>query len=196
MNTINLFEIQKFTRLLLNQPRFIKTFFAFSIDFALCIFSIWISYYLRLGYFSSLPDRGLNALILSILISFPLFFIFDLYKSIFRYSGIYTISSLSKVIIIYGVIYASLIVFLRIDGIPRTIGLIQPLVLWTLIISWRIICKNLLFKFISNRNFNNNISNALVYGAGIAGRQLVRAINESPEIKINGFLDDDPKQQG
>jgi len=196
MNTINLFEIQKFTRLLLNQPRFVKTSIAFSIDLALCVFSIWISYYLRLGYFVSLSDRGLNALILSILISFPLFFIFDLYKSIFRYSGLYTISSVSKAIVIYGVIYSSLIVFFRIDGIPRTIGLIQPLVLWTLIISWRIICKNLLFKFISNRNFNNNISNALVYGAGIAGRQLVRAINESPEIKINGFLDDDPKQQG
>ena len=196
MNTINLIEIQKFTRLLLNQSRFVKTSIAFSIDLALCVFSIWISYYLRLGYFVSLPDRGLKALILSVLIAFPLFFIFDLYKSIFRYSGMHTISSVSKAIIIYGLIYSSLIVVLRIDGIPRTIGLIQPLVLWTFIISWRILCKNLLFKFISYGNFNNNISNALVYGAGIAGRQLVRAMNESREIKINGFLDDDPKQQG
>ena len=196
MNSIDLFEIQKFIRLLLNQPRFVKSSIAFSIDLALCIFSIWISYYLRLGEFISFSDRGLNALIYSILISFPLFFLFGLYKSIFRSSGMFTIFIVSKAIIIYGIIYSSLIVFFRLDGIPRTLGLIQPLVLWILIISWRIVFKNLLFKFISNNIFTNNVSNALVYGAGIAGRQLLRAMQESNEIKIKGFLDDDINQQG
>ncbi len=196
MNSIDLFEIQKFIRLLLNQPRFVKSSIAFSIDLALCIFSIWISYYLRLGEFISFSDRGLNALIYSILISFPLFFLFGLYKSIFRSSGMSTIFIVSKAIIIYGIIYLSLIVFFRLDGIPRTLGLIQPLVLWILIISWRIVFKNLLCKFISNNTFTNNVSNALVYGAGIAGRQLLRAMQESNEIKIKGFLDDDINQQG
>ncbi len=196
MNSIDLFEIQKFIRLLLNQPRFVKSSIAFSIDLGLCIFSIWISYYLRLGEFISFSERGLNALIYSILISFPLFFLFGLYKSIFRSSGMFTIFIVSKAIIIYGIIYSSLIVFFRLDGIPRTLGLIQPLVLWILIISWRIVFKNLLFKFISNNIFTNNVSNALVYGAGIAGRQLLRAMQESNEIKIKGFLDDDINQQG
>ena len=196
MNSINLFEIQKFIRLILNQPRFVKTSIAFLIDFVLCVFSIWISYYLRLGDFVSLSQRGFSALVFSILIAFPLFIIFGLYKSIFRYSGMSTISLVSKAIFVYGVIYSSLIVFFRIDDIPRTIGLIQPLVLWTLIISWRILLKNLLSKLISNTRFKNNISNALVYGAGIAGRQLVRAMQESTDIKIKGFLDDDVNQQG
>ncbi len=196
MNTITLLEIKKIIRILFNQPRFVKTFIAFLIDLVICIFSVWISYYLRLGDFVSLSERGLSALIYSFVLSFPIFFIFGLYKSIFRFSGLYTIFIVSKAIFIYGLLYSSIIVFLGIEGIPRTIGLIQPILFWTLIISWRILLINLISKFINKERLNNNISYALVYGAGIAGRQLVRAMQESSDIKIKGFLDDDKYQQG
>tara|TARA_Y100000589_G_scaffold329977_1_gene378215 strand:- start:728 stop:2653 length:1926 start_codon:yes stop_codon:yes gene_type:complete len=196
MYSINLSGIKKVIKILLNQPRFVKNLIAFLIDLVICIFSVWISYYLRLGDFVSLSERGLSAVLYSILFSFPIFFIFGLYRSIFRYSGMYTISIVSKSIFIYGLLYSSIIVFLGIEGIPRTIGLIQPILFWTLIISWRIFFRNLISKFINKESLNNNISNALVYGAGMAGRQLVRAMQESSEIKIKGFLDDDKYQQG
>jgi len=196
MNSINSLEIQKIMKVLLNQPRFIKTFIAFLIDLFLCIFSVWISFYLRLGYLVSLSERGLNALFFAVILSVPIFISFGLYKAIFRYSGLYTIFIVSKAISIYGILFISIISFIGIEGVPRTIGLIQPLLLWILIISWRIIFKNIFIKFISFNSLNNNVSRALVYGAGIAGRQLVRAIQESTDIVIKGFLDDDVNQQG
>jgi len=37
---------------------------------------------------------------------------------------------------------------------------------------------------------------ALIYGAGSAGRQLASAMANSPEIRVVGFLDDDDRLHG
>ena len=187
--------ISKLLNLIFNQSRSVKTLVALFIDLGCCIFSVWISYYLRLGEFVSLSENILNALFYSIIISFPIFIFFDLYKTIFRYSGINTIFQVSKAIIFYAIIYAFLIVFIGIEGIPRTIGLIQPLIFWILIIAWRIFPRKIINRFLDNKKTYNS-SNALIYGAGEAGIQLVRAMQESRDIFIKGFLDDNLKQQG
>ena len=63
------------------------------------------------------------------------------------------------------------------------------MLLFFAIISSRLIVKYLLTI---NNNFKNSLNkkNVLVYGAGIAGRQLVIALENSPEFKVVGFLDD------
>ena len=35
-----------------------------------------------------------------------------------------------------------------------------------------------------------NKKNVLIYGAGVVGRQLVTSLENSPEFKVIGFLDD------
>jgi FlaA1/EpsC-like NDP-sugar epimerase len=54
--------------------------------------------------------------------------------------------------------------------------------------------SRLWFKFILFSNFDtkksSNKKNVLVYGAGDAGRQLVIALENSPEFNVGGFLDD------
>ena len=57
------FDLQKLLNTLPSQPRSVKTFFGISLDFACTIFSVWLAYYLRLGDFVSLSERGLTALI-------------------------------------------------------------------------------------------------------------------------------------
>jgi len=186
---------RKLLNFIFNQPRLVKTFIAFFIDLLCCIFSVWISYYLRLGNFVSLSENVLNALYYSIIISFPIFILFNLYKSIFRYSGLSTIFQVSKAISFYAMIYAFLIVFIGVEGIPRTIGLIQPIIFWILIIAWRIFSRKIISILLEN-NKTDKSSNALIYGAGKAGIQLVRAMQESRDILIKGFLDDNINQQG
>ena len=122
-------EISKSINSLLNLPRAIKRLIAFSLDLFCCIISVWFSYYLRLGNLISLKERGLDALVIAILISLPIFLIFGLYKNIFRYSGLYSLLNVSKALAIYGVLYGTLISVFGVNGIPRTIGLIQPLLL-------------------------------------------------------------------
>lgn len=189
-------EIQKTLSKFLNLPRRVKTLIAILVDFCCIIFSVWISYYLRLGDIVSLSERGLNALAYSIFIAFPIFTFFGLYKTIFRYSGLYSLLLVSKATYLYGILFFSLISLIGINGIPRTIGLIQPVLLLVLISSWRIILKFFLSRLNNINTGNKKTINSLVYGSGAAGRQLVRAMQESSEISIRGFLDDDINQQG
>ncbi len=184
------------TNKILNLSRPLKTLIAISIDFSCCIFSVWFSYYLRLGELVPLSERGIDALAYALIISFPIFLIFGLYKNIFRYSGLYSLFIVSKALSLYGVIYGTRISILGINGIPRTIGLIQPLLLLLLIISWRVLVRFLLRKLNNKHYAKKDTVKAFVYGSGEAGRQLVKAMQDSQEISILGFLDDDENKKG
>ena len=189
-------NIIKIRNNLLSLSRPVKTFIAISIDFSCCVFSVWFSYYLRLGNLIPLSERGLDALSYSLIISFPIFIIFGLYKNIFRYSGLDSLFNVSKALALYGVIYGTRISILGISGIPRTIGFIQPLLLLLFIISWRVLVRFLLRK-INNKHYAKKDSRkAFIYGSGEAGRQLVKAMQDSQEISILGFLDDDENKKG
>ena len=190
------FLFNRYINNFLNLPRSTKTLIAISLDFLFCNLSVWIAYYLRLGNFLPLSERGLDALAFAVIISLPIFSFFGLYKAIFRYSGLYSLITISKAICVFGVFYISLISIYGINGIPRTIGFIQPLVYGIFIIFWRI-CAKFTLRSINSRNYGRkNILNAFVYGSGKTGRQLVKAMQESSEISIKGFLDDDLKQEG
>ncbi len=191
-----LIEIKKALNKTLNLPRYAKTFIAISLDFACCVVSVWASYYLRLGDLVYLSEKGIESLFLSLLISLPIFYLFGLYKSIYRHSGPYALLKVLRAIFVYSIFYLSSISFIGIRGIPRTIGIIQPFILLICMVSWRIILRFFL-GLIINKNFKQNkITKALVYGCGQSGRQLVRAMQDSSEILIKGFIDDDNRKQG
>ena len=104
-----------------------------TLDVALCFISTWLAYYLRLGEFISLSDAALHAPIISILIALPIFFLCGLYRAIFRYAGWPALLSVFQAITIYGLLYASVITAYGVPSIPRTIGIIQPILLLLLV---------------------------------------------------------------
>ena len=56
----------------LSKPRSFKTLVAITIDFMFCILSVWFAYYLRLGSFVPITERGFEALVVSVfLFLFP-----------------------------------------------------------------------------------------------------------------------------
>ena len=102
-------KISKTINSLINLPRSIKTLIAISFDFSCCIFSVWFSYYLRLGVLLPLSERGLDALTINLVISLPIFFTFGLYKNIFRYSGLYSLLKVTRAAFSYGILFSCLI---------------------------------------------------------------------------------------
>ena len=122
-------EIQKSINKILNIPRPAKTFVAVSVDCFACVISIWASFYLRLGDLVYLSEKGFEALILALVLSLPIFYSFGLYKAIFRHSGTYALLKVSRAIFVYSIFYITFISFIGIRGLPRSIGLIQPLIL-------------------------------------------------------------------
>ena len=84
-------DINKIIEYFLSKPRSFKTLVAIIIDFMFCVLSVWVSYYLRLGSFVPITERGYEALVISVLLFFPIFNFSGLYNSIFRYSGLFTL---------------------------------------------------------------------------------------------------------
>lgn len=189
-------DINKIIVYFLSKPRSFKTLVAIIIDFMFCVLSVWFSYYLRLGTFVPITERGYEALVISVFLFFPIFNFSGLYKSIFRYSGLYTLQKVSKALGFYGILYAAIICIVGIDGVPRTIGLIQPLLYLLSLSIWRMLAKYFLRDISNEKAIKTDTTIALVYGSGKAGRQLVRAMQESTEIFIEGFIDDALNQQG
>jgi FlaA1/EpsC-like NDP-sugar epimerase len=113
-----------------------------------------------------------------------------------RHAGTSTFLAILRATLLYGVGYASLFTFYGIEGVPRTIGLIQPLLLFLAAAGTRALAGQWLggsYRLILSPS---SASNVLVYGAGSSGRQLAAAGAGSRQMKVVGFLDDDKSLQG
>jgi FlaA1/EpsC-like NDP-sugar epimerase len=167
-----------------------------SIDCAFCIFAVWLSYYLRLGEFVVLSGHALWAVGLSIITALPIFIVSGLYRAIFRYSGRPALISVAKAVGIYGVLYGSIFTAIGVQSVPRTVGIIQPILLLFLVGSSRAFARFWLGDQYQSMLRQAARPKVLVYGAGRAGRQLVSAISNGNELKVVGFLDDDDRLHG
>ncbi len=191
-----LIKIHTAVKSILNLPRFVKQTVAIIVDLSLCVLSTWFAFYLRLDQFISIQGIALTAVIVSVALALPIFWLLGLYRTIFRYSGLSIMFSVSIALLIYGLLYFIVFGVYGVTGIPRSIGILQPMLLFFAVVSSRLFVKyifggNYLFK-----DKSQFLKKALVYGAGSAGRQLVSALANSNEVKVVGFLDDDDRLHG
>tara|TARA_B100000989_G_scaffold145077_1_gene108083 strand:- start:2470 stop:4473 length:2004 start_codon:yes stop_codon:yes gene_type:complete len=188
-----------FSNNVLSLHRYSKRAIAVISDAGLCIFCTWLAFTLRgiywLQFDKSLilfEDYNYSASIISIILAIPIFWLFGLYRTIFRFTNFSIIITILMSSFVYGLLYFSAIGVYGINNVPGPIGVIQPMLLFFAIISSRLVVKNLLLgNFGLSNSFNKK--KVLVYGAGDAGRQLVAALENSPEFKVVGFLDDNPQ---
>jgi FlaA1/EpsC-like NDP-sugar epimerase len=134
--------------------------------------------------------------IFSVGLALPIFYSFGLYRTVFRYSGLSIMFSISIALLVYGLLYFLVFSVYGFKGIPRSIGIIQPMLLFFAIVTSRLIVKYLLSSNYLFKNKSQFIKKTLVYGAGSAGQQLVSALANSNEIKVVAFLDDDDRLHG
>jgi len=189
-------KFYKISNLILSLPKFVKHTLILLTDIFLCFFTVWFSFYLRLDKFLEIKNEVVWAALISVAIAIPLFFIFKLYKTVFRYSGLEIVSSILPAFLVYAIIYFSIITLYGIDGVSRTIGIIQPFIFFLIFIATRLLISYLLVVFPEDNKKFKNVTKALIYGAGNSGSQLVTALNKSSEIKVVGFLDDDNQLNG
>tara|TARA_B100001057_G_scaffold498622_1_gene606285 strand:- start:1045 stop:3027 length:1983 start_codon:yes stop_codon:yes gene_type:complete len=176
-------------KIILSIDRYSKRLIAIITDLGLCIFCTWFAFFLRLEEFILFKDFNFSPALISVIIAIPIFWSFGLYRTIFRYTGLSIIFPILASVSVYGLLYFLIIGIYGIEGVPRSIGVLQPMLLFFAIISSRLGVKYLLTN---NYSFlkSSNKKNVLVYGAGEAGRQLVIALENSLEFKVVGFLDD------
>tara|TARA_B100000787_G_scaffold168463_1_gene157266 strand:- start:268 stop:2181 length:1914 start_codon:yes stop_codon:yes gene_type:complete len=179
----------EFSNNILSLPRYLKRTIAMITDAGLCVLCTWFAFILRLEELILFKDFNFTPVFMSVMIAIPIFWLFGLYRTIFRFTGISIIFTILTSTFIYGLFYFLVIGVFGISGVPRSIGVLQPMLLFFAIITSRIGIKYILYSNFSNKKFLNK-KNVLVYGAGESGRQLVIALENSPEFKVVGFLDD------
>ncbi len=160
------------------------------IDICLCIFCTWLASSIILEELILFKDINNSLILMSIIFSIPIFWFMGFYQIINRLTDFSTITLLFKSILVYCILYLSIILFMDLPDISKSIGIIQPMLLFFTITSSRLFIKNILNKGLDSGNLSKK-KNVLIYGAGGAGRQLVAALKNSPEYRVIGFLDDD-----
>lgn len=177
-------------------PRPAKRLVALSLDMSLCVLSVWLAFYLRLGEWVALSGNALWAVAASIVIALPIFVVSGLYRTIFRYSGWPALLAVARAIGIYALLYASVFTAVGVAGVPRTVGIIQPILLLLLVGGSRALARVWLNDEYQTRLKRAARPKVLIYGAGRSGRQLAAAMSNSHDMQVVGFLDDDDRLHG
>ena len=181
---------------LLELPRWVKQFAAMLIDVVCALLATWLAFSLRLDEWHSLIAEQKMAYILAIALSIPVFYQYGVYKTVLRFTGAHTMALMSKAVGIYGVLYFTGIFMLASPYIYRSIGLVQPIILFLLMALARV-AASFAFGF---RAYGNNgrpvLGTLLIYGAGHSGMQIASALRQSGQYFLAGYIDDGPQYQG
>ena len=181
--------------LVLELPRRGKQALAISADALMGFIAAVLALDLRLEGFIALGGIHLWLTLTCVLLAVPIFSALGLYRAIFRYAGLQVLFSLNKALALYAVLYCAIFTGVGIEGIPRALGLIQPMIFAFLVMSSRLFLRYWLGGIGLKRKLNQ-AKPVLIYGAGSAGRQLATSIYQSNELWAVGYVDDDDRLHG
>ena len=126
----------------LKLSRVYKRILAMSLDIIICISSTWIALSFRLNQLIAVNLEYTWAALLSVIVAIPIFLMFGFYQVIHRYINNDIVKVLIKAIALYTIIYSMILTVFGIQGVPRSIGLMQPMVMFLLIVASRLLVKN------------------------------------------------------
>ncbi len=172
-------------------PRSTKRALALLVDASLCVLTVWFAYCLRLDDWVILEGVEWLPAIVSLLVAIPIFIVLGLYRAIFRYAGLSAFVTVVKAVAIYALAFMTIFTAISVPGVPRTVGILQPLLLLIAIGLSRMWTRYWLGNAYQRLLNRNQLAKVLIYGAGASGRQLAGALANSAELNVVGYLDDD-----
>ena len=181
-------------------------------DCLLIVGALWLSFSLRLDNWYW-PDGGVyNPIILLVLFSpvfgVPVFAYFGFYRVVIRYLGMRAVWSIIKAVMVYSMLWGLVVFLIGVKGVPRSVVLINAMVVFLAVAGSRLFARWLLRKFedlVRMRHAKGNAnsgavvshqSRVLIFGAGAAGRQLALGLGQSHECVLMGFVDDGVELHG
>ena len=181
-------------------PKITKQSLLLFTDAFLLIFSLWASLSLRLGELYWPPNETELPVLLLIavapIIAAPIFIRFGLYRAIIRYLGTRAAWSVLQAVSLYAALWGLIALLSGIQGIPRSVVLINALVALLGIGGSRVLARWVLMSLESKNIEHKQNIHAVIFGAGDAGRQLAVALLHSNKYKLYGFVDDSVDLQG
>ena len=155
----------------------------FDVVAVICI--IYLAFWIRLDYFfyPSGNDALLIAVYASPLLAIPIFSGFGLYREVIRFVSFKALWSIAQSATVYALVWGLIVLIVPVEGVPRSVILINWILVILVITSSRFFARWLLIVRADSKN-------VIIYGAGFAGRQLSTALNQSKEYNPVAFIDD------
>jgi FlaA1/EpsC-like NDP-sugar epimerase len=174
-------------KFLSNTSRLNKLFITIFFDSVFVILILFASFFVRLANWQWITSELVISIFVAPIILVFIFFRFGLYKSIIRFIGFKTLWSLIKAISLYSLIWGIVGFMAAIDGIPRSVILINWLFSIIILGGSRVLARWLINDFMNKRPDSINIA---IYGAGSSGRQLYTVLSNSSDYNPVAFIDD------
>ncbi len=178
----------------LGWSRAVKRLVVVVLDMGLAILATWLAFTLRLDTLHWPEDSQWWAYGLTPWLFIPVFVRFGLYRAIFRYTGQAALLATAQATGVYAVILMGLILWFKWPGVPRSMGILQPLIFFLLVGASRAFAR----FWLSGLSLSGNRSQSrfLIFGAGTAGVQTASALGIAAQFALIGFVDDDPTKVG
>lgn len=172
-------------------PRHWKQSALLALDLCFIPLAIWLAVVARWGgltYDFQVVD--LVAIMLTMVFSAAFFLRIGLYRAVIRFMGQQAIITIIQGVTVSAVILA-LAAFLTGSGVPRSTPIIYGAAALMLIGGSRLLLRSLYQGVFTKKG-----EKAVIYGAGVSGRQLLNTLYHGGEFKTVAFVDDDPALVG
>ena len=179
---------------ILQLPRPVKQLTVVAIDVLLSLMATWAAFSLRLDILHIPSGPQWLVYLVVPFLPLPLFARFGLYRAVFRYSGYSALMATGYAVFWYAVLLTLGLLLLRIPGVPRTLGVLQPLIFLILVSISRALARFWLANSFSAGA--EPLGRLLIYGAGAAGVETAAALSMSRQYKLVGYVDDDSGKVG
>ena len=179
------------TSWLFNLRRPYKTSIVVAADISFCFLAIWAAIVLRTESFQINQLQLFLPGVISALLLIPLMFLFRGLQRNCKVQWSLNISFHSEGFFVYLPCFFVVVTIITIETVPRSTGVLQPMLLAGLILNSRLIVRGLDKPGVSVKKVR--IRNLVIYGAGKAGRQIAIGLKQVDGLKLVGFFDDDPE---
>lgn len=174
--------------------RLAKILVVLALDMVLAVLATWVAYSLRLDVLHWPEGAQWWVYGITPLLFIPIFVRFGLYRAIFRYTGQAALLTTAKAVGVYGVLLLAILLWRQWLGVPRSLGILQPLMFLMLVGSSRAFAR---FWLASLGGEGDPVPKRfLIFGAGTAGAQTAAALAMAGPFSLVGFVDDDPAKAG
>nr|WP_315463769.1 nucleoside-diphosphate sugar epimerase/dehydratase [uncultured Rhodoferax sp.] len=175
-------------------PRLAKRLIVIALDIVLAILATWVAYSLRLDGLHRPTGAQWWVYGIAPVLAIPIFIRFGLYRAIFRYTGQAALVATGKAVALYALILSVLLMWHQWPMVPRSLGLLQPLVFLVLVGASRAFARFWLAEM--DAKARGSAGRLLIYGAGNAGAQTAAALGVARQYELIGFVDDDESMVG
>ncbi|MFT4242745.1 MAG: nucleoside-diphosphate sugar epimerase/dehydratase [Acidovorax sp.] len=179
---------------ILGWSRAAKRLVVVAMDVCLGLAAMWLAFTLRLDTPHVPEGRQWLAYALAPALAFPIFAKLGLYRAIFRYTGITALITTGKAVALYGALLLGCLLAAQWEGVPRSVGILQPLLFMLLVGASRALGWLALAGLGSSNGQAPH--RLLIYGAGTAGAQTAAGLGNMRQYLLKGFIDDDAAKVG